>query len=294
MSERFNYIVPIFNKEDVLPKTLEGIERCARGDDRIFCIVDGCTDRSEDIVDEYIKNSSYRAEKILMPNVHMLLSVNEGLKRVRKGYSVIMQDDIVLDDTDMEFKVASLYDSKDGKLGVISFRYGADLRETSLKSSLINNLRYNFKLRKIISAPRIPYSHRMIAVFNILKNQEDEAQYDEAKYDTFYKKMCAINGPNIIPWEVLSSIGFLDERIAPYGYDDPDYSLRSLKAGFINGLFPIKYTSKPEWSGSVRSKEFKMKASSIITKSRFYVWNKHKEFIKDYYKTRETNALSNL
>ena len=81
--------------------------------------------------------------------------------------------------------------------------------------------------------------------------------------------MCAINGPNIIPWEVLSSISFLDERIAPYGYDDPDYSLRSLKAGFINGLFPIKYTSKPEWSGSVRSKEFKMKASSIIIKSRF-------------------------
>jgi len=39
-----------------------------------------------------------------MPNVHMLLSVNAGLKTVKGGFSVIMQDDIVLKDTDTEKK----------------------------------------------------------------------------------------------------------------------------------------------------------------------------------------------
>ena len=127
MKERFNYILPIFNKEDVIPQTLEGIERCASGDDRVFCIVDGCTDKSEDIVDSYIKNSSFMVEKILMPNVHMLLSVNEGLKLVKKGFSVIMQDDIVLEDAQMEDKVVNLYELMKGKLGVISFRYGSNI-----------------------------------------------------------------------------------------------------------------------------------------------------------------------
>jgi len=284
MKERFNYILPIFNKEDVLPQTLEGIERCASGDDRVFCIVDGCTDKSEDIVDSYIKNSSFMVEKILMPNVHMLLSVNEGLKRVKTGFSVIMQDDIIIDDSDMKLKVVSLYKREKGKLGIISFRYGADLRETNFKSSIISNLRYNYKSRKLITAPRIPPSHRMIEVYDVLKSKDDYAKYKEVEYETFHKKMCAINGPNIVGWNVLSSIGLLDENIAPYGYDDPDYSIRSLKAGFINGLFPVKYTSKPEWSGSVRSEEFKMKAGAIINKSRFYVWNKHKDFIRNYSK----------
>ena len=136
MSERFNYIVPIFNKEDVLPKTLEGIERCARGDDRIFCIVDGCTDRSEDIVDEYIKNSSFTAEKILMPNVHMLLSVNEGLKRVTRGYSIIMQDDIILKDSDTEKKLLDLYECKQGKLGVLSLRYASNIGISHFKNRI--------------------------------------------------------------------------------------------------------------------------------------------------------------
>lgn len=78
----------------------------------------------------------------------------------------------------------------------------------------------------------------------------------------------------------------LDELNVSYGYDDPDYSLRSLNAGFINGLFPIKYTSEEGWSGSSRSEEFKQNAQRIITKSRIYVWQKHRKVINDYNKMK--------
>ena len=64
MSHTFNYIVPIFNKEDVLPLTLEGIENCSSSDSKIILVVDGCTDRSEQIVDEFIKKY-----KDALPNI---------------------------------------------------------------------------------------------------------------------------------------------------------------------------------------------------------------------------------
>lgn len=277
MKQKFNYIVPIFNKEDVLPQTLAGIENAASSESEIVLIVDGCTDRSEQIVDEFIKNSSHKARKILMPNVHMLLSVNAGLATVTSGFTIIMQDDIVLQDVDTEKKVAELYKKEGDKLGVISFRYGADLQPTSLLTSIRNNRNVKYKGKNIFSKFGSLFN-TMIENVNIIQSPDDNANFEQGKYDTYYEKMCAINGPNVVPWTVLSKLGKLDENIAPYGYDDPEYCLRSLKAGFKNGLFPVKYLSEDGWSGSSRSKEYKENATRIITKSRIYVWNKHKDY----------------
>ena len=54
---------------------------------------------------------------------------------------------------------------------------------------------------------------------------------------------------------------------------------------FINGLFPIKYTSEEDWGGSRRSEEFKREANRILTRNRIYVWEKHGKFIERYLKT---------
>ena len=277
MSHTFNYIVPIFNKEDVLPLTLEGIENCSTSDSKIILVVDGCTDRSEQIVDEFIKNSSRRVEKILMPNVHMLLSVNAGLEKVESGFTIIMQDDIVLKDVDTERKISTLYKEKGDNLGVISFRYGADLKPSSLYNTVRINQSFSMSDSGLINNINELFQ-TMIEVTNMIQSPDDNANYEKGEYGQFYQRMCAINGPNVIPYNLLSKIGKLDTNIAPYGYDDPEYCLRSLKAGFINGLFPIKYLSEEGWSGSSRSEEFKKSANKIITKSRIYVWQKHKDY----------------
>jgi glycosyltransferase involved in cell wall biosynthesis len=277
MKNSFNYIVPIFNKEDILPQTLLGIENCATPESKIILIVDGCTDLSESIVDEFMKNSSHKVEKILMPNVHMLLSVNAGLARVKDGYSIIMQDDIILKDVDTERKIIELYESKNDKLGVVSFRYGADLKPTSFYDTLRINKSFSMTNKSLIKNFKALFK-TMIEVTNVIQSPDDNANYIQGDYGTFYERMCAINGPNVIPFDLLSKIGKFDENIAPYGYDDPEFCLRSLKAGFINGLFPIKYISEEGWSGSSRSQEFKNNANRILTKSRVYVWDKHKDY----------------
>lgn len=278
MSDLFNYIVPIFNKEDVLPLTLQGIERCASSSSKIFLVVDGCTDRSESIVDEYIKNSSHKVEKLIMPNVHMLLSVNAGLSKVKSGFSIIMQDDIVLEDPDTEKNISNLYGRLGNNLGVISFRYGSNVKPTPL----INRL----KMKTI---------KNMIQECDFIKGPSDEANFECGEYKKFYPRMSSINGPNCIPWNLLSKIGLFDARLAPYGYDDPEYCLRALQSGFINGLFPVLYRSDLEWGGTRRSKDFQRRVLKIHKKNRIYIWEKHKTFLQAYLRDNKIyNSLEDI
>jgi len=129
----------------------------------------------------------------------------------------------------------------------------------------------------------------MIDNVDLIQSPDDHADYPQAEYEKFYPRMCAINGPNVIPWNMLSKLGRLDENIAPYGYDDPEYCLRGLKEGYINGLFPLKYRSDFDWGGSRRSKEFQLRAKQIINSSRHYVWNKHNKFLIQYLKEHKLN-----
>jgi glycosyltransferase involved in cell wall biosynthesis len=275
MKKIFNYIVPIFNKEDILPETLKGIEKCSSKDSKIILVVDGCTDKSEQIVDEFIARNVRKTVKLIMPNVHMLLSVNEGLKHIEEGFSIIMQDDIILEDIDMENKIYSLYERIEN-LGMISLRYGLNLKKANFTSQIKNGFK------------------GLVDVCDTIQGQDDYAAYLKGDYGKFYPRMCAINGPNVIPWELYLKIGKFDENLAPYGYDDPEYCIRALKLNFINGLFPIKYTSEEEWGGTRRSKAFIREANRILTRNRLYVWKKHKVFLKQYlknnimYKSNET------
>lgn len=269
MNKKFNYILPVFNKEDILPQTLEGIENCAGEDSKIIMIVDGCTDDSERIVDEFSKNSSHKTVKILMPNVHMLLSVNKGLSLVNSGFSVIMQDDIILQERDFEKKVLELYADKNKKIGVSSLRMASNLNVATLKEQVL--------FRSV---------SKMLAEVDIIKGPSDYSFRPQGEFENFYPRMSAINGPNIIPWSLLADIGVFDPKLAPYGFDDPEYCLRALKRGYVNGLFPLRYKSEMEWGGTRRSKEYLKQVAKVHMRNRIYIWKQHGEFIKDYWQNQ--------
>ena len=269
MADIFNYIIPIFNKEDILPMTLEGIDRCASRNSRIFTVIDGCTDRSEQVVDDFAKRTDRDVIKIHMPDVHMLRSVNAALKQVEQGFSVVMQDDIILEDERFEEKISALYQRMGDRLGVVSLRLAANVALTPL-------------LRRI---PMKSISPMIEEIDCIIKTDEPQ-DYFIGNYDCFYPRMESINGPNVIPWAVRQKVGIYDEALAPYGYDDPEYCLRAMKAGFINGLFPLKFRSDVEWGGTRRSKKYMAEVRRIHTRNRIYVWNKHGEYINWLWRNR--------
>jgi len=270
MTDSFNYIVPIFNKEDILPMTLDGIDRCGSRSSRIYTIIDGCTDRSENVVDDFIERTGRDVVKIHMPDVHMLRSVNAALKQVEKGFSVVMQDDIVIEDDKFEEKISNLYQKMGDRLGVVSLRLAANVSSTPLSRRL--------GMRTI--SP-------MIEETDFIMSADDTQSYSVGDYGCFYPRMTAINGPNVIPWAVREKVGIFDEELAPYGYDDPEYCLRAMKAGFINGLYPLKFESDIDWGGTRRSKEFLKEVRRIHLRNRKYVWNRHGDYINRLWKTKK-------
>jgi glycosyltransferase involved in cell wall biosynthesis len=281
MTGFFNYIIPIFNKEDILPKTLEGIHACASRNARIFAVIDGCTDRSEQVVDEFKSRTGRDVVKIHMPDVHMLRSVNAAFKQVEQGFSVIMQDDIILEEERFEEKISSLYRRMGDRLGVISLRLAS-----------------NVELTPFVNRISIRCLSPMIREMDFIMNVNDHQGYSTGRYENFYPRMSAINGPNIIPWSVREKIGVLDEKLAPYGYDDPEYCLRAMRAGFVNGVFPLQFRSDLEWGGTRRSKKFLAEVRRIHIRNRKYVWKKHGEYIRWLWDTekvfRETTPLHTL
>ena len=93
----------------------------------------------------------------------------------------------------------------------------------------------------------------MINEIEFIESPYNYANYLTAEYDKFYPRMSDINRHNIIPWNLWSRIGSFDSILAPYEFDDPEYCLRALDLGYINGLFPLKYYSEIEWGGTRRS-----------------------------------------
>jgi glycosyltransferase involved in cell wall biosynthesis len=273
MSDFFNYIIPIFNKEDILPMTLEGIDRCASHTAKIFAVIDGCTDRSEQVVDEFAKRTGRDVVKIHMPDVHMLRSVNAALKQVVQGFSVIMQDDIILDDEKFEEKISELYKRMGDRLGIVSLRLAANVDLTPFPSRIF--------MRSL--SP-------MIRETCFIMSADDNQAFSTGEYNKFYLRMSAINGPNVIPWKVRKEIGILDEALAPYGFDDPEYCLRAMKAGYVNGLFPVKFRSDVAWGGTRRSKKFMAEVRRIHIRNRKYIWKKHGDYIEWLWKQDNINC----
>jgi glycosyltransferase involved in cell wall biosynthesis len=282
MLKPFNYIVPIHNKADILGDTLNGIATCCSRNAHIYTILDGCTDGSEAVVDTFIKQSGLDVHKLYMPDVHMLLSVNAALRQVREGFTIVMQDDIVLQETALEEKVLDLYDRMGPRLGVVSFRLGANIRKAGLKTQI--------RQRQI---------KPMIEACDCLQGPDDhQVGVPVGSYDHFYPRMVAINGPNCIPETVLHIVGILDEQLAPFGDDDPDYCMRAMKAGFYNGLYPLRYKSELAWGGTRRDPAFVKRAREVHIRNRKYLWKKHGEFIRNLWQSdaiyRGTEPLAAL
>jgi glycosyltransferase involved in cell wall biosynthesis len=269
----FNYIVPIFNKEDVLPLTLDGINRCASKDAKIFAVLDGCTDGSERVVDEFVSETGRNVVKVHMPNVHMLRSVNAAWRQIDDGYTMIMQDDIVLGDPDTEAKLLDLYARMGERLGVVSLRAAANVRLTPM-------------LRRI---RRMGSAEPMIEEVDFIRGPDDAGAGLRASYSQFHPRIGAINGPNCVPPAVRKTVGLLDEALAPYGFDDPEYGLRAMKAGFINGLYALKYRSDIEWGGTRRSNVFRKQTRRIHLRNRTYIWRKHGTFIRSLWESGRLN-----
>lgn len=231
-SPKFNYIITIHNKEAMIEKVMMCVLMCCRDNSRIFPVIDGCTDRTEEIVlkicSEY---SGVPITPVYTKNVHELLSINAGLKAAPQdgtAYNIILQDDVLLADFMLEKKVIALYQWGGKDLGYVSFRLGA-----------------NFTPDAASSAAAVPYTDYVENAYG------HGIQNAKVIYPgCFAYRSVPIKSPVCIPSKIVRTLGMYDERLAPYGHDDLEYSIRLIKAGYRNGVFALRFISDVEWGGT--------------------------------------------
>lgn len=232
---RFNYIITIHNKEDMIEEVISAVLMCCRDNSYIYPILDGCTDKTEEIIDGIIsKNSGVPITKLYAPDVHELLSINIGLKTVSQegvGYNIVLQDDVVLADFQLEKKIIEIYRWAGKDLGYLSLRMGADFKKDAyfLKESV-----------PMTDYVENAYGHGLSSAKPLMPGY-------------FVYKQIAIKSPVCFPFQLIRKIGILDEKLAPYGNDDLEYAIRCHKAGFKNGVLALRFYSDVKW-GTTRLK----------------------------------------
>ena len=231
-SPTFNYIITIHNKEDLIEQVLMCVLMCCRDNSHIYAVLDGCTDGTEKIVDRIIRSfADVPITKVPTADVHELLSINAGLRAAKHegdGFNIILQDDVLLGDFLLEKKVAALYEWSGPSLGYLSFRLGANFTRDAFRSS-----------------DPVPYTEYIENAYGHGIPQAESLLPGYLAYRTV-----PIKSPVCIPFKVIRSVGMLEERLAPYGHDDPDYAIRAIEAGFRNAVFAIRFYSDVKWGGT--------------------------------------------
>ncbi|MBU3607779.1 glycosyltransferase family 2 protein [Polynucleobacter nymphae] len=232
LKARFNYIITIHNKEDLIIEVISSVLMCCRGDSRVYAVLDGCTDQTEALIDSYMeKFRGLPITKVYESDVHELLSINAGLKAASHegyGFNIVLQDDVVLADFNLEEKIQRLYEESQIKLGYLSLRLGANL-----ESNILETETYIPLCDYVENA----YGHGLPEATVLLP-------------DCFVSRDIPIKSPVCIPFELIRNVGFLESRLAPYAHDDTDYAIRCMAAGYTNGVFALRFYSDPKWGGT--------------------------------------------
>lgn len=268
-SQVFNYIITIHNKEDILLRVLEGVAECCSEKSQIIPVLDGCTDRSEEIVDEFTAASGLNVKKVITPDVYELRAINAGMDCVPEGFIMTIQDDVILQEPELENKVIELCAEVGPSIGLISPRHGVNVRRTPV-------LR---QLRKSGLLPLIDEFDR------IARPEEAFGTAEQVDYGQLTYRMVAGGSPMIFPEKLWRRVGQMDEIMVPFMWFDHEYNLRALRAGFRNVVFPLHFLSQEDWGTSrqkAKDRNWKMWFDGIVLRNRRYLWKKYGQFIDSY------------
>lgn len=253
---RFNYIITIHNKQDLISQVLNSILRCIGPHSHVYPVLDGCTDGTEAIIDQIVRScDGLPITKIYAPDVHEIRAINTALNSIPQegeGYNIIMQDDVILGDRNIEKKIEAIYHHYNQEIGMLSFRHGVSLGLDTEAGEIFE--------RDLIETCYGPGGHNS----PLLPARASRC-------------MVAVRSPECISFSTVRKVGILDERYAPFTFDNHDYSIRCLKSGLSNLVYSMKFISRLEWGGMRRNPT--PRVSAIMRRNRQQCYQDHGDFI---------------
>ena len=216
--------------EILLEKVLDGIINNTVGEYEVLCMLDGCTDDSDKVVDKYLDKANVRP--IVLPDVFELKTNNAAFKESKGEYVIVVQDDQVVSEHGWNQRMQKPFDEFDDVFAVTA---------RCAHNWVINANSYH------LNNPNAPVN----GWCDIFEHVDHASPDHGLSRDVFAVRSSCNRGPLMINLEDLERVGYLDESFAPCDMDDHDLMYRAyIELGKVCGAYRIDMESNVSWSGA--------------------------------------------
>ena len=224
-------ILTIHQQEETIQRIVKSIvdnmSDCIK---EIIIIFDACTDKSENYTKQILDN--VKSAKIIYnyaDDLYELKCNNIGLKQSTCNYSLIIQDDMLIQEKDFDKRMLKPFIFHD------VFAVTSRLSHNYVSNDVFANFKGSDPFEK---AGYDPYN---LKIFPIPR-------------DRYVIRDVSNRGPLMLDNEKTEKLNYLDEIYCPQNFDDHDICMRAwLNYGWVSGSYWIKWTSREEWGASRKS-----------------------------------------
>jgi glycosyltransferase involved in cell wall biosynthesis len=222
-------ILTIHNQEDLIKRVVNSIlENKSKNVKELIMIFDACTDKSKEYAEKLLKdtNDISLIFNETTEDFYEIKCNNIGLKLSSCNYSMIVQDDMVIEEKDFDTRMLKPFMFED---------------TFAVTSRISHN--YLYVDKKLLWVDYAGYDPYNLKLFPIPRN-------------VFAIRDTCNRGPLLLDNEKVEKLNYLDESYWPQNLDDHDICLRAwTKYGWTSGSYWIKWTSREEWGGTRKNQE---------------------------------------
>lgn len=230
-------ILTVHNKDFILLKVLESIKKYTTNNYELIVVLDGCSDASESILDNFIgENKSLKIKKIYTPDVFETKANNAGLKEAVGDKVIIIQDDMIINEDDWNIRLQKPFDEFNDVFAVTA--------------SSTFNYRFNQSSKHIQLKPEV--DREIGDCWSDIFTYESHINRSQGlSRNIFAVRNNVCRGPLMIDHADLVKLNYFDEIFEPQDQDDADLCYRAFKElGKIVGAYWIDYISDISWGGT--------------------------------------------
>ena len=256
-------ILTIHNKEWLIQECIRRIFRNTTSNVELIIIFDGCTDKSEEKVNEILFETpnNFSIIKQTTPDIFETKANNVGMKMAQGDFLIIVQDDMLIDEYDWNLRLRKP-----------TIEYNDVFAVTSRTA---HNWIYNPNNQHEFLKENLDSCWCDILIHT------DHANSSNIDRNIFAIRDSVNRGPLLLKHDIVEKLNYLDEDFSPLDMDDHDLCYRAFKnLGMKSGCYWIKYLSEDSWGGTrINGSPAKwlLKSNHKNTK---LVWERHKDCIQ--------------
>ena len=233
MTSKNSIVLTIHNKENTVENILTGLVSSLSPDTfEIIIILDGCTDRTKNIIERFVSQASKRFlfTILITDDVWETKANNAGLKVVKTLFATIIQDDMLFRERYWDRKLLNVFDMQD--IFAVSGRSALDFSLADQKFTPVNVIGREYPFGSKTFLARVV--GKLMAIFK---------PYWIYKFIAPVGYRMTVNrGPLVLQMSSIKALNYFDEEFSPFELDDVDLCCRAFKMfGLYSASCPVYY-----------------------------------------------------